>query len=254
VSLSEGVFVDQSWMDFAPHYFDAYSLIESGYNVAYWNLHERRIEDGGLSGAEVPQVIKKPLRFMHFSGYQPSSPRELSKHQIRFQWDDLSNEVKSLLDDYGDCLRKNGHETLSQIPPQETGLGIKIPYFLWPTLFQPDFINLWKGKTLSPTEFAAKVIPYLTQADPDYKNLPLFLGRFYAVRGDFRITFREREAGVPSNEFLIWFESRGRREGGFDQAFPTFGWWTRGRGISTLAQMALHRLLFALGLDQVRSG
>ncbi len=249
VALSEGVFVDQSWMDFAPHYFDAHSLIEPGYNVAYWNLHERRIDGDEPSGADVPRVNEKPLRFMHFSGYQPSNPRELSKHQTRFKWDDLSKEVRGLLEDYGDCLRKNGYEISSQIPPQKTGVEIKIPHFLWPTLFQPDFVNLWKGKNVSRTEFASVTIRYLTQADPDYKNLPLFLGRFYAARGDFQITFPVRDAGIRLNEFLIWFESRGRREGGFDKAFPVFGWWTRGLGIFTLAQMAMHRLLFAIGLD-----
>ncbi len=44
VDIHQGHFVDQKWMDLIPGFFpDHRILYEPGYNVAYWNLHERRL-------------------------------------------------------------------------------------------------------------------------------------------------------------------------------------------------------------------
>ena len=85
IAPAEGVFLDQSWMDFAPHYFGAHSFDEPAYNVSYWNLHERTFEPGSSEAPHLPLVNKKPLRFVHYSGFDPTSPRVLSRHQTRFR-------------------------------------------------------------------------------------------------------------------------------------------------------------------------
>ena len=52
---------------------------DPGANVSYWNLHERALErhEGRYA------VNGKPLRFFHFSGFDPARPFTLSRHQTR---------------------------------------------------------------------------------------------------------------------------------------------------------------------------
>ncbi len=76
-----GYFVDQRWFDLVPNTFAGTAVLrDPGMNVAYWNLHERIVSqdaDGRLLVNEVP------LRFFHFSGFNPDTPALLSKHQTR---------------------------------------------------------------------------------------------------------------------------------------------------------------------------
>ena len=44
VAVEQNLFVDQRWMDLAPSLFEGVRILrEPGYNVAYWNLHERSV-------------------------------------------------------------------------------------------------------------------------------------------------------------------------------------------------------------------
>lgn len=76
-----GYFVDQRWFDLVPNTFGPAAIMrDAGMNVAYWNLHERTVRrdlDGGWL------VNEEPLRFYHFSGFDPKRPHLLSKHQTR---------------------------------------------------------------------------------------------------------------------------------------------------------------------------
>ena len=87
VDLARGLFVDQKWIDLASGMFDGVSIVrDPGYNVAYWNLGHRVLSrsDAGYDVAGVP------LRYFHFSGYDPNHPDKLSRHQNRFKVKDLS--------------------------------------------------------------------------------------------------------------------------------------------------------------------
>src|ERR687890_17674 len=75
VAPDAGYFVDQRWMDFVhgvmPDYF---VLRDPSYNVAYWNLHGRELtyHKGRYF------VDGRPLRFFHFSGFDPDHRKRLS--------------------------------------------------------------------------------------------------------------------------------------------------------------------------------
>jgi glycosyltransferase involved in cell wall biosynthesis len=75
-----GLFVDQRWVDQVPALFAHTVVRDSGWNVAYWNLHERplsRSPDGTiLAGSE-------PLTFFHFSGHDPLDGTLLSRYQAQ---------------------------------------------------------------------------------------------------------------------------------------------------------------------------
>lgn len=77
-----GRFVDQRWIDLAPGLWPNIDVLrDPAFNVAYWNLPTRNLEDDG-SGY---RVDGQPLRFFHFSGFDPRRPKELSRHQNRIK-------------------------------------------------------------------------------------------------------------------------------------------------------------------------
>jgi glycosyltransferase involved in cell wall biosynthesis/2-polyprenyl-3-methyl-5-hydroxy-6-metoxy-1,4-benzoquinol methylase len=77
IDPSKMMFTDQRWVDFVPSFFEHHILKDPGYNVAYWNLHARDFKhEGGRY-----TVDGAPLRFFHFSGFDPRKPWLLSKHQ-----------------------------------------------------------------------------------------------------------------------------------------------------------------------------
>lgn len=76
VDLADALFTDQRWIDWVPSLFEPHVLRDPGLNVAYWNLHERPLT---REGDEV-LVAGSPLRFFHYSGYDPDLPWVFSKH------------------------------------------------------------------------------------------------------------------------------------------------------------------------------
>lgn len=107
-----GLFVDQRWIDLAAHYFEGVRVLrEPGYNVAYWNLHSRRIT---LEGGEI-RVNREPGWFMHFSGHDPSRPDEISRHQNRLSMADLG-DGRHLFARYADALHRHGYRQCLRWP------------------------------------------------------------------------------------------------------------------------------------------
>lgn len=112
VAPERGVFVDQRWMDlvhgFVPH---VAVLRDPGYDVAYWNLHSRplQLRDGQLLAGG------SPLRFMHFSGFDPLDPARLSKHQNRIQL--VPGEpLAELCEQYAQRVLAEGHRQAREWP------------------------------------------------------------------------------------------------------------------------------------------
>jgi glycosyltransferase involved in cell wall biosynthesis len=101
-----GFFVDQRWIDLVPGMVDGFQILrDPGYNVAYWNLGGRSLRKAGDGYA----VNGRPLRFFHFSGYDPRHPERVSKHQDRI---DFGGEpaLRELYDGYGRDLLADGYE------------------------------------------------------------------------------------------------------------------------------------------------
>jgi hypothetical protein len=100
-----GLFVDQKWINLVPCYFDSVRVLKHpGCNVAYWNLHERRLEKNEASWL-VNGVA--PLIFFHFSGVSVDGRDRISKHTDQF---DLTNrpDLAEIFADYRERLVGNG--------------------------------------------------------------------------------------------------------------------------------------------------
>ncbi|HEX7191343.1 MAG TPA: glycosyltransferase [Thermoanaerobaculia bacterium] len=108
-----GLFVDQRWMDFAPGLFDPYILRDPGYNVAYWNLPNRTLSRDG----DRINVDGFPLRFFHYSGFDPRTPRLLSRHQHESQRvrPDEIPLLGELCSGYADALMSAGFRKYSSL-------------------------------------------------------------------------------------------------------------------------------------------
>jgi len=107
-----GVFVDQKWVDLAPSYFDSVRILRHpGCNVAYWNLHERRVESGPAGWT----CNGQPLVFFHFSGVSADSPHLLSRHQDRHV-PEPGSPLATLVADYCAALLAAGHAQNKRLP------------------------------------------------------------------------------------------------------------------------------------------
>lgn len=104
IDVARGLFTDQKWIDLVPGlYPDTTILRDPGYNVAFWNLHEREIDvvDGRYT------VNGGPAAFVHISGFDPERPDLVSKHQTRTRVEPGSG-LASLLEDYAGRLVRHG--------------------------------------------------------------------------------------------------------------------------------------------------
>ena len=102
VDTARGLFVDQKWMDLAPGLFPGVAILRhEGYNVAYWNLGQRTVAGQTVNG--------QPLRFFHFSGFDPAAPEMVSNHT------DLrvgeTGDARKLIEGYAAALRAAGYES-----------------------------------------------------------------------------------------------------------------------------------------------
>lgn len=76
-----GLGVDQKWMDLAPAFFDGVHILKDpGLNVAFWNLHERRLSCSP-EGWWVNDAF--PLVFVHFSSFVEADRAIVADKQTR---------------------------------------------------------------------------------------------------------------------------------------------------------------------------
>ena len=118
VDLPAGYHTDQRWIDFVPSLFDFERCSDPTLNIAYWNAHERAVEitDGG------PVIGSDPVRFVHFSGYDPLR-RDVLSHWPRHPRYDFSpgQPLRTLADAYADELVDAGHlERRQGVYPHDT--------------------------------------------------------------------------------------------------------------------------------------
>lgn len=94
-AYSAGTFTDQKWIDLLPSYFDGVKILKHpGYNIAYWNLHERNIH----GESPKPKVNDSMVVFYHFSGIKIHE-EGISRYQTRFSgYPSLT--LKGMFDEY----------------------------------------------------------------------------------------------------------------------------------------------------------
>lgn len=112
-----GLFVDQKWMNLAPGLFGEVAILrDAGCNMAYWNLHERTLEQG-TEGHVVQSPVsgRVPLRFFHFSGVVVDDPEVLSKHADRFTLAQRP-DLQPLFTEYKAAVKDNRNDAVERLP------------------------------------------------------------------------------------------------------------------------------------------
>jgi hypothetical protein len=120
-----GLFVDQKWMDLVPACFDhVYIMRIVAYNIAYWNLHERVLEERGDVLYEAHSGER--VAFIHFSGFAIEDLNSICKYAVRNPFNKSKHEKRYTLamrpdlagpfQKYRNLLIAANIESLSKIP------------------------------------------------------------------------------------------------------------------------------------------
>ena len=135
IKLEEGLFVDQKWADLFPAFLGRVSILhQAGYNVAYWNLPQRKVES--IAGKWYSNG--EPLRFVHFSGHKLDDPYCFSSHANNVTADTIG-DLNFLVKLYHERLYANGQAGYAKIPYAFSWNGSGIVNLHTPKPeFQPD--------------------------------------------------------------------------------------------------------------------
>lgn len=199
------LFTDQKWIDLVPSYFSHKVIRHAGYNVAYWNLHERKLSDGedGLLINEVP------LRFFHFSGYRPEKPWILSKYVSNKPRVVLSENkiLKSLFESYSKKAFDEGwqSEDFVKYGYEDFGERKKIPSSIR-RLYREDCIAASKlGIELDPPKNWQE---WATSKSLESGSLSRILFSIWKSRPDLQRRFPEA-TGRDSEGLINWAKKYG---------------------------------------------
>jgi hypothetical protein len=113
-NLSIGLFTDQIWMVYAPCFVEKTHILRNlGYNVANWNLHERKISKVNDHFIVNDQI---PLIFFHYSNYNVNNPNIYASYNDRFRKENRP-DVWPLFDLYVHTLNELKHNDFKKIKP-----------------------------------------------------------------------------------------------------------------------------------------
>ncbi len=206
--VERGLFTDQKWMDLAPGLFDGFSILrDPGYDVAYWNLAHRpvaRVGNGWTAGG-------RPLRFFHFSGFNPENPKPFSKHQNRFELDTIG-AAKELALEYAGRVLGHDHARL-RLNPYGFGSfheGTPIPEEI--RAIYRDNADLRKKAGEDP--FAAADVFILGETE----GLPTILSGVWLKYRHLQRAFVD-PLGASRRGFYSWFIESGATELGIPAPF-----------------------------------
>jgi hypothetical protein len=205
-----GLYVDQRWMDLAASMFEGVQVLrDPSFNVAYWNLSERRLTRGA-AGWEIDGA---PMRFFHFSAFDPRVPEVFSAHQDRL----LPREhpdVAAVYREYAEDLRAHGLRAAGRRAYgfAVTASGIALTRALR-RLYREGVLA---GELrLSPFEPAGEraFLDWLNQPAPVGANAGVtrYLHRLWELRPDVQRAHPDLD-GPDGPDFLNWARWYGRED------------------------------------------
>jgi glycosyltransferase involved in cell wall biosynthesis len=240
-SVADGLFVDQRWVDLAVTYFDHHVVRDPGCNVAYWNLDSRPLtlaDDGNGNDANDQRFLAggAPLRFFHYSAYDPDVPHLLSRYQGERPRVLMSEEpaLRLLCQRYGAKLRAEGW---TEAKATAYGLNRAANGLLLDKtmrrLFRQELLERERGTADDVGKVEELPDPFdADQADgfvallrspypgSEAPRIPRYLYAIYLSRPDLQRFFPD-VTGDGGNHFLWWARKSGQSELGLpDELVP----------------------------------
>lgn len=200
VDPANGFFVDQRYVDFVPGLFDGVGILRhDGYNVAYWNLASREI---AVRGDRSFTVNGLPLRFFHFSGFDPRLPDQISRHQTRVSLEPGS-PLAALFASYADDLLDAGYADASAQTYGfgRSALGHSVTASVR-SIYRVAVREGFAGSMFDPAGDRA-FGDLLAAPDPGGGQLPRGLTLLWAASGDLQNRFPDVTAS-DREPFLAW--------------------------------------------------
>ena len=211
VDPARGYFVDQRWMDLVPGMFpELHVLRDHGYDVAYWNVHARELSerDGRV------WIDGVPLRFYHYSGFDPEKPHALSKHQTRIRLSDQP-VLARMCASYAEKLISAGHRDARSWPYRYVRLGDGTPIGPMIRIAYRDAREEGVGfGSVFTEEGASAFFDYLNRpADAGGRHgVTRFLHGYWNRRFDLQTTYPNLQDPEVALGFLGWTRVHGRAE------------------------------------------
>ncbi|MDQ3647021.1 MAG: methyltransferase domain-containing protein [Actinomycetota bacterium] len=210
-----GLFVDQRWFDLVPTMAsDVHILRDPDVNVAYWNLHARTLEavDGHSGGYTINGM---PLKFFHFSGFDPDRPHLLSKHQSRIRLSEAP-VLAQLCRDYSAELKSFDHERTKRYPYPYSMLseGIELHRVLRALYREGERDGCFRESPFTP-QGTAEFFDWLNSPVPEVaQNITRFWHSIYTQRPDRQAAFPDL-AATDADGYVEWIREFGVHEHGF---------------------------------------
>ncbi|MDQ1477482.1 MAG: hypothetical protein QOE62_2711 [Actinomycetota bacterium] len=224
IAVHDGLFVDQRWIDFVPGYFEPGIVRDPGYNVAYWNLYDRVVK----RGSDAYEVNGRPLRFMHYSGFEPLRPHLLSKHQgdrPRVRLDDRP-ALAHLCQRYATQLMKAGYldaiDGAYRYDFTTDGIGIDDRMR---RLYSEALVAAELSATREPLpdpfdirEGPAFMRWFAAPAGTGVARIPRYIRSIYAERSDLVSNFADL-GGDDGDRLVDWMRLHGSAQAGLPRPF-----------------------------------
>ena len=188
-------FTDQKAVDFFPALAEVGVVKDPGWNVAYWNFHEKKRQQ------------RDGLVFFHYSGFLRSSLSAFSRHhepapRVRrgdVQW------LDAMLTDYGTkCDLKNGTVGLEEVK----GSGLLFDDFPWLRSFLAQNERASRGYRARPHE-PEEFVDWLLDPGTGVAGSPIvppLFAAIYVMEPQLEVVFPAVLSGDPYNsrEFVRW--------------------------------------------------
>ena len=205
------LFTDQRWIDLAVPIFSPHIEPSPAYNVAYWNLDQRSLHCEG----NTLFVGDEPLRFFHFSGFDPDFPYWLTKyHASPRTLMSARPELMRLCQDYAEDVRTStpaGEATSYGWSEAFPGYSLSPPVR---QMFRDELLLYDRGEgPRPPSPFVPAEVcefrDWLMELRPDQpRRIPRYLSAIFDERGDIRKAFPEVERG-RNKRFDEWVARSG---------------------------------------------
>src|SRR3954468_2636134 len=197
-------------MDFMPGLVPSFHVLrDPGYNVAYWNLPTRRLTRDG----DGYTVDGRPLRFFHYSGFDPAQPHKLSLHQDRIEVAE-NPALNELCEHYAQRLLSRGHAAAQRWPYTYARLvdGTPVDVVLRRAVRDAFATGAVHANVLTP-QGAREILRWAREPAPHGGDhgVNRYLFALWESRQDLQARFPRLE-GVDGPRFVVWADTFGRAE------------------------------------------